>query len=237
MMTLLRERLRSIPEWLLPGTCLLCVARIPSGDDFCGECEASLPFVDTGCPQCAALVTLDGPDAYRCGQCQQRPPVFSRTVALFRYATPIDRLIHDLKYRGRLETARILGRRFAAFLEARASGKIDLIVPVPLHRTRLRERGFNQSLELARPVAEQLRLPLEYERVQRTRPTAPQTELPQKARWRNVRGAFLVAGGVAGQRIAVIDDVMTTGYTANALAECLRKAGAKDVQVWVLARA
>lgn len=231
------KKLKSIQEWLFPGICLLCDARIPSDKDFCSECEASLPRLTASCLQCAAPIALSDAAIHRCGQCQKRPPVFSRTRALFRYEPPIDQLMQGLKYHGKLDIARLLGIRLARFLAVQEGLDSELIVPVPLHPTRLRSRGYNQSLELARPVAKHLGISLDARCVQRVRSTPPQTHLPPKERQRNVRGAFAATNSVKGRRVAVIDDVMTTGHTVNALARCLRQAGAKNIEVWVVARA
>jgi ComF family protein len=229
-------RLKSIQQWLFPGICLLCSERIAASNEFCDACEASLPRLYNGCEQCAVPLEEAGATQHRCGACQQHPPVFRRALAPFVYAAPIDRLIQDLKYQQRLETARLLGVRLADYVTSR-DPEIDVIVPVPLHAKRLRERGYNQSLEIARPVAEQLGLRLDYQSAQRTRATPPQTSLPPKARQRNVRNAFKVTGSFKGARVAVLDDVMTTGHTVNAFATCLKKTGAKSIEVWVVARA
>lgn len=220
----------------MPGTCVLCDARIPRTQTFCTGCETALPRLAWPCPQCAAPIEGTTTNALRCGACQKRPPAFSKVFALYGYAPPIDGLIRALKYHRRLELARILGEQLAQGL-ANALRGIDLVVPVPLHRARLHERGYNQSLELARPIAKHLRLPLDFDCLQRTRATAPQAGLTPAERRHNVRGAFVATPTVNKLKIAVVDDVMTTGHTANAVAQCLRKAGAKEVHVWVVARA
>lgn len=229
-------RLKSIQQWLFPGICLLCSERVATSKEFCDACENSLPRLYNGCEQCAVPLAEAGAIQHRCGACQKRPPAFRRALAPFVYAAPIDRLIQDLKYQQRLQTARLLGARLADYVTSR-DPEIDVIVPVPLHAKRLRERGYNQSLEIARPVAEQLGVRLDYQSVQRTRATPPQASLPPKARQRNVRNAFKVTGSFKGARVAVLDDVMTTGHTVNAFATCLKKTGAKSVEVWVVARA
>ncbi len=234
--TMIPDRLKSIQHWLFPGICLLCSGRVATNNEFCDACEASLPRLYNGCEQCAVPLAEASAAQHRCGACQQHPPAFHRALAPFVYAAPIDRLIQDLKYRQRLETARLLGARLADYVASR-DPEIDVIVPVPLHAKRLRERGYNQSLEIARPVAEQLGLRLDYQSGQRTRATPPQTSLPPKARQRNVRNAFKVTGSFKGARVAVLDDVMTTGHTVNAFATCLKKAGAKSIELWVVARA
>ena len=235
--SMLYEGLKSIQEWLLPGTCMLCSARVAAPQAFCADCESALPRLTDACPQCAVPMAHSDASGQHCGACQKRPPAFFRTHALYRYARPIDGFVQALKYRRRLELARVFGERLAEALAPRVTGSVDLIVPVPLHPARLRERGYNQSLELARPIAARLSLPLDYRCLWRSRPTAPQASLALSQRRRNVRGAFAAAPTVAKLRVAVVDDVMTTGHTVNEAARCLRAAGAKSVQVWVLARA
>ncbi len=230
------NRLRNIQDWLFPGNCLLCRARLPAGEDLCPSCAASLPRSDAACPRCAAPLAAEV--AGNCGACQQRPPAFDAAEAAFRYAAPVDRLIQDLKYHRRLALARVLGHRLAGHLVARAVALPDMIVPVPLHPARLRERGYNQSLELARVVARQLNVPLAaHGAVERVRATASQTRLAPEARARNVRNAFRVPGDFSDMRVALVDDVMTSGHTATALAKSLKRAGAGGVSVWVVARA
>jgi ComF family protein len=172
-----------------------------------------------------------------CGACQKHPPAYATTRAAFRYAAPLDKLVQGLKYHGRLDLSRVLGGYLAEHLRSLNEPLPDMIVPVPLHRSRLRRRGYNQSLEIARFVSKCLKLPLNWRDARRIRPTAPQTELPRDARRKNVRGAFETSGAFSGQRIAIIDDVMTSGHTVNALAESLLKSGALEVRVWVVARA
>ncbi len=220
----------------MPGTCVLCDVRIPRAQTFCSGCETTLPRLARPCPHCAAPIESATRNALRCGACQKQPPAFSRAFALYCYAPPIDGLIRALKYHRRLELARVLGEQLAQGLASAARG-IDLVVPVPLHRARLHERGYNQSLELARPIAKQLGLPLDFSCLQRTRATASQAGLSPSERRRNVRGAFAATPAVNKLKVAVVDDVMTTGHTAHAVAQCLRKAGAKEVHVWVVARA
>ena len=172
-----------------------------------------------------------------CGECQKHPPAYDFTRAAFRYATPVDRLIQNLKYHGRLELSRVFGGYLVQHLMILDDPLPDVIVPVPLHASRLRERGYNQSLEIARFVAKRLRVPIERGQARRIRPTAPQAELTRDERKKNVHGAFTSSTAFAGQRVAIVDDVMTSGHTVNALAESLLQSGARDVRVWVVARA
>lgn len=230
----------SIWKWqpgFWPASCLLCAARAPANKNLCPECERSLPRVEAACPRCAAHGAVMGAEGAPCGECQKDPPAFVSTRAAFRYAAPVDRLIQNLKYHGRLELSRLLGEHLAACLRALNDPLPDAIVPVPLHASRLRERGYNQSLEIARFVARALELPLNWKDAQRIRATTPQTELPRDRRRGNVRGAFTAGPAFAGQRVAIVDDVMTSGHTADALADSLLRSGAVEVRVWVVARA
>ena len=216
---------------------MLCCTRVPAGGDLCRACEQALPRVSWGCLRCAAPGTARGAAESACGECQTHPPAYDETRAAFIYASPVDRLIQDLKYHGRLELSRVLGGYLAAYLQRLNDPPPDVIVPVPLHPARLRERGYNQSLEIARFVSRRLRIPLDWQAAKRIRQTAPQTELPRDQRRRNVRGAFATDEVFSGSRIAIVDDVMTSGHTVNALAESLRRSGAREVRVWVVARA
>ena len=227
---------RAWPElsrWLLPLRCLLCGARGAHGVDLCADCSAELPRNQSCCARCA--LPLPTPAAL-CGQCQRRPPPWSAAWAPFRYGWPLDRLESRFKFGGDLAAGRVLSS-----LWQRESCPVPLpqqLLSVPLHGSRLRQRGYNQALELARPLARHLRLPLCIDALQRTRPTGAQTELDAVGRRRNVRGAFALREGVTlPAHVALLDDVMTTGAT---LAECtrmLRRAGVLRVDVWALARA
>lgn len=224
-------------QWLFSGSCLLCAAPVPARQDFCPACELTLPWLADVCARCGAPVRATAANT-ECGACQKRPPTFHATQALFHYAAPVDWLIRGLKYHGCLDQARVLGKLFADRLTGTPDTDVpDLILPVPLHPARLRRRGYNQSLELARPIARRLNVPLDVLGVRRVRATPPQTDLPKKARRANVRNAFRATREYSNLHVAIVDDVMTSGHTADALARCLMKAGAKKVSVWVVARA
>lgn len=167
-----------------------------------------------------------------CGHCLRKPPRFARTVAAYAYAFPVDKLIQAYKFGASLQLARSLAERMLPHIAVRP----DCIVPMPLHPLRLRERGFNQSLLLARELGAQLDLPVLAQACLRTRNTAPQSELPWKERGKNMRKAFVAGAAVAGRHVAVVDDVMTTGASLNELAQALRHAGATEVSTWVVAR-
>jgi ComF family protein len=195
----------------------------------CDACYAGLPWLpDARCPQCA-LPTADGGI---CGACLSHPPRFDRVSAAFVYAWPLAPLIHHYKYAGNLALATLL----AQALSARLAGNADLIIPMPLAPQRLLSRGFNQALEIARVVSRATRVPIAANACRRVRDTAPQASLPWRERAQNIRGAFVCDADLQGKRVAVIDDVMTTGATLNELARNLRQGGALEVHGWMVAR-
>ena len=224
---------RNVQEFLFPTLCALCGGYGQRGRELCCGCERDLPAITVACTQCGAPLPAPG----RCGRCQLRPPAYGRTVAIYHYRPPLDTLVKRLKFKNDLHLARLLGGLMAERLTATDITMPDVIVPVPLHVRRLRERGFNQALELARPIAERLAIPLDWHHVIRTRATDPQSDLPAKLRSRNVKGAFSVAAGFTAQTVAIVDDVMTTGHTVNELALTLRRTGVTNICVWTCARA
>lgn len=215
---------------LLPQDCLLCAA--PSGRDaLCAACAHSLPRLTIErCPVCA----LPAPGANVCGACLNKSPHFEATQAVFRYEFPLDSLIQSLKYAHRLAGADFLGK---ALLELPTPRRPDLIVPVPLSAARLAQRGFNQAVAIARPLARALGVPIELGGIRRRRDTAPQTGLPWKERAKNIRAAFDCEIDLAGKGVLLVDDVMTTGATLNELAKTLKTHGAAWVENRVVARA
>jgi ComF family protein len=220
-------------DWLLPPVCRLCGADGRQGRELCRGCEADLPWIRTPCRRCGRPLPEAAGESL-CGRCLRRPPPFDQVIAPLRYQPPVDRLIHAFKFRGDLPAGRLL----ADLLQQAAADRAPrLLLPVPLHDRRLRERGFNQALELARQLGRQLRMPVASDLLVRSRATPPQHELPAKARRANIRGAFRVNGSLPAPALAVIDDVLTTGHTAGEIARVLKQAGASRVEVWVVARA
>jgi ComF family protein len=220
------------------------------GLDLCIHCERACPVVANPCPRCGEpLDATRAADASvqrhaQCASCEQDPPVFDATFSLFRYADPVDLMITQLKFHHELVYARVLGMLFA--YAHRASGRAlpDCVIPLPLHISRLRERGFCQTTEITRHAARRLqcssdhRLPVRRDLLQRVRATSAQSELSAAARERNLRAAFRVPpGAVPPPFVAVLDDVMTTGHTAEAAALALKVAGCQRVEIWCCARA
>lgn len=218
----------NITRALLPQSCQLCGADSTAGP-LCPPCLEDLPWLPRArCAVCA--VPLAGGSL--CGACLDRPPRFDQVEAVFAYRFPVDALIHAYKYGGRLALARVLGELLARHV----ARDVDAIVPMPLARGRLAERGFNQALEIARVTAAATGIALIADACRKTADTPPQAALPWKERARNVRRAFVCDADFDGGRIAVVDDVLTTGATLNELARVLRKAGAANVRGWVVAR-
>lgn len=221
---------------LLPARCLLCGGAGAAGRDLCVGCQADLPRNNTCCARCALPLAHA---AAQCGECLRREPAFSRAWAPFRYGHPLDLLEARFKFRRDLAAGRVLSELFVESARREPSlAQPQRLLCVPLHATRLRERGFNQALELAKPLASALGIPLDLHLLARTRPTAAQTGLDARARRRNLRGAFAVVehGGIP-DHVAILDDVMTTGSTLNECARVLRRAGVRRVDAWALARA
>jgi len=149
----------------------------------------------------------------------------------------VDRLIHAFKFAGQLHIATVLGELMAGRILDTNVPLPELLIPVPLHPIRLRERGFNQALELARVISNKLTIPIDYRSCERSRKTVAQSLLPAKERHQNIKGAFTVHHPFKVKSVAIIDDVMTTGHTVNELASVLKDAGVDHVQVWAVARA
>ena len=219
---------RRIGRVLFSGSCFLC--RGEAADVLCAPCDADLPRLNGSlCPRCA----LASPQSAVCGRCLTQKPSYDATLAVLSYEFPADVLVQALKFRGELALAPFLAD---LLLKRVSANKVDCIVPVPLSGARLRERGYNQSLEIARQVARVTGTRLEAELCERARDTPAQMDLPLAERAKNVRGAFHCPRLVAGATVAVLDDVMTTGATLDEIAATLKRAGAARVENWVIAR-
>lgn len=210
--------------------CVLCGSMTGFGQ-WCEACDAALPYLDAPCCPICALPT---PAGEVCGHCLKEPPLFSRTTAVFGYSFPLDSLVQAMKYGEQLALANAFGEKLALRIDN--ADLPDCIIPMPLHPAKLRERGFNQSLLLAATVARKLNIELLPNACQRVRDTPPQSALPWKERRKNVRNAFRCDRDLAGKRVALVDDVMTTGASLNALAGAVQKHGASEIWAWAVAR-
>lgn len=223
--------MRSGIERVLPAQpCVLCGSMSREGL-WCGPCDAALPYHNAPhCPVCA----LPTPTGEVCGHCLSDPPLFSHTTAAFGYAFPLDKLIQGMKYGEQLALAHAFAGKLAQRIDTTALP--EYVIAMPLHPAKLRERGFNQSLLLAAKITHEHKLTLLPDACRRVRDTPPQSALPWKERKKNVRNAFRCDMDLTGKRIALVDDVLTTGASLNALAEAVRKSGAKEIVAWVVAR-
>ena len=226
---------------ILPPICHICHSFIPNANalHICPTCRDLLPLVVSPLCSICGIPFIGAGGDHRCGACLTHPPHFDTARAHFLYEGPIRDLIHSFKYNQRTHLGYPLALLSLEGVSAlSADHKPHLIIPVPLHRSRLRQRGFNQAVLLGRVLSRRLSLPMMMDALVRTRPTEPQIELSAAERRVNVKGAFSVArpDHVAGKRILLLDDVMTTGSTMNECAKELKKAGAKMVIAVTIAR-
>lgn len=217
--------------WLFAPRCLVCGEAGMPGRDLCTACHASLPWQGPTCPHCA----LPSPHGGQCDACRQTPPPLDKVHAAFDYAFPLDRLLPRQKFHRDFAAGRVLAQcmaeRFAAL------PRPDAILPVPLHASRLRSRGYDQSLELARLLARMLHVPLRADGLRRRKATQAQSRLDATARQHNLRNAFVTdTSSSFPPHVVLIDDVMTTGATLHAAACTLRDAGVQRVDAWICAR-
>ncbi|TRW96480.1 ComF family protein [Candidatus Methylobacter oryzae] len=225
-----------IQDYLLPPTCILCGNPGQQARDICDSCYMQLPRNNHCCYRCGEILETLITAPALCGRCLSRQPAFDETYAPFIHQGAIRHLINTLKFSANYKNARLLGMLLADHLRQSAE-QPELILPVPLHDSRYRERGFNQAIEISRTVAKELQVPLDLTGCKRCRDTPHQIQLSAKKRHKNLKNAFSVVKPLHAQHIAILDDVMTTGSTAHELAYVLKKAGANRVDVWVCARA
>jgi ComF family protein len=228
--------LNFIQNWCFPSSCSLCGLPATRYQNLCDGCHNELKYIQNSCIQCA--VPLPGTTlGTKCGHCLVKPPHFDQSISLLAYQAPATHLVQSLKFRQQLANAALLGELLSEKIETQCSVLPERIIPVPLHRKRLRQRGFNQSMEIARPIARKFNIRIDNSICQRTRPTISQSSLDARTRQENIRDAFRVKKPVSHCHIALVDDVVTTGSTVNELARVLKKAGATRVDVWSVARA
>ncbi|WP_392892051.1 ComF family protein [Pseudomonas migulae] len=219
-------------------SCLLCNEPADGTAPICMACETELPWLGDHCETCALPLPAAG---LTCGQCLKQPPRFETVIAPWTYGFPVDSLITRFKHSAKWPFGRLLAELLAQFLQHRfdeALERPDALVPVPLALKRLRQRGFNQAAMLARWLGASLDIPCEEQLLKRIHDTSAQQDLKAEARRKNLRNAFALApdAPIKGRHLALVDDVLTTGATAQALARLLMEAGAARVDVYCLAR-
>jgi len=230
-------RLNRLLSSIIGQHCILC-GQTAKGDnphsDFCPACLNDLPTIIRACQQCGAL--LESECAIRCGACATSPPYYDRVISAYAYARPIKQLIAQFKFQQQLSLAPIFAHGLLTKI-GRQPSNIEALLPVPLHPARLRQRGFNQAIELARPLAHAYKKPILVKPVTRIRDTDTQSSLPAKQRVKNMHDAFTCTRPLKYKAVAIVDDVMTTGSTVNALAKVLKEKGVEYIEVWCIARA
>lgn len=238
----MKHWINAFAHWVFPRNCCFCGEVSELSKDICSICYASLPWLENTCYRCARQLTSDQQHIY-CERCQEKPPAFDRVCALFDYQPPIIKLITRLKFSGQLSYGRILGEIFADKIKEIWYPQQPLpqaIVPVPLHVTRLRQRGYNQSIEFMRPIVERHKLQPLLQVCKRVRSTTPQSQLNRQKRQRNLNGVFKVInpGYLKNiEHIAIVDDVVTTGSTIQGLSLALKENGVARVDVFCCCRA
>ncbi len=236
-----RPFFQALLDSILPPLCHICHDHIPDADTLhiCPTCREHLPLVASPlCPVCGIPFVGAGSD-HCCGACLTHPPGFDTARAHFLYEGPIRDMIHAFKYNQKTYLRKPLALLIVEGMSEFIAGQNPhFIVPVPLHRSRLRQRGFNQAVLLGKVLSHRCSLPMLPHVLTRTRPTEPQIDLPAAVRRLNVKGAFTVTRPdcVAGNRILLLDDIMTTGSTMNECAKELKKAGADVVTAVTIAR-
>lgn len=219
-------------------TCLLCDEPADSACPICMACENDLPWLIDQCDHCALPLPMSG---LTCAQCTHQPPAFNAVVAPWLYDFPIDALVTRFKHQGKWPLGRLLAQLLGQTLQHRFDQGLprpDILVPVPLAAKRMRQRGYNQAAMLAHWLSHPLQLPVDERLIERVKDTPAQQGLDAKARKRNLRDAFILrdASRIRAKHVALIDDVLTTGSTADALTRLLISAGASTVDVYCLAR-
>lgn len=228
--------LNIIQNKLLPPRCILCENPGFDSKDLCLPCYHDLRRNVHCCYRCAEPFEIAPSTPQLCGRCISNAPAFEETHAPFLFTDRMRHLITELKFGHRYRNARLLGQLLAEELGQNVEHP-QCIIPMPLHRLRYCERGFNQSLEIARHVSRMLDVPVVLNACERKRNNPHQAGLSARQRRKNIVGAFQASSALSYQHVAILDDVMTTGSTVNALATTLKKAGVERIDVWVCARA
>lgn len=227
---LLKNALSIIMDFLFPKRCALC--HWPCSTGFCTNCQELLPWLGSRCTVCSTPL----PDYGICGRCQKIAPAFQETVIPFLCRPPVSSGIHALKYSGRLDNAPAMAKMLAWQVRKSGCDLPDILVPIPLHPARIRIRGFNQAMELARLTGNELAIPVVRNLLVRKKNTVTQTGLNEKMRQQNMANAFVATGSRLPRHIALVDDVVTSGSTVNAAARTLARSGAGRISVWAVAK-
>lgn len=226
----LTQQFRQLYRKVFPIPCLLC-GLATDDQALCESCIAELPVIQQCCIRCAIPLA----NAQICGQCLKKPPIQDISLSLYRYEQAIPRMMSALKYHRQIQLAEMCAHEFISYHTL--ASLPDVLLPIPLHPSRLRQRGYNQSLLFADTLAKLLKIPCRPELLKRIKKTATQTQLNAKQRHKNMRQAFEYSSSFVPQHVAIIDDVMTSGATTHEAARVLKRAGVETIEVWTIARA
>ncbi|HJL55886.1 MAG: ComF family protein [Arenicellales bacterium] len=219
-------------EWVAPPCCLLCRLEVEYRHGLCQGCWAKLPVNEIHCERCALPMAHES----LCGHCQRCPPVFDSVIAPLCYQDPIDQMLCALKYHQQLSFARTAAGLITDTVRESGEPMPDLLIGVPMTHRAVRKRGLNQAVFLARLIGRQLGIPVKSTLIKKLRETDRQSTLNASKRQRNLKGAFHCKGSLEDKHIALVDDILTTGATANEISKVLKVAGANRVDIWVCAR-
>lgn len=233
LQTLIHQELRTRP-------CLFCEATTSDPAMLCPDCIADLPWNSHRCKCCALPLPHQSELELLCGECLQTPAPFARILCPLRYEFPIDRALHRFKYQGKRYWQRSFVTLMEAFVQFHYADTTrtlpQVLVPVPMHKDKVKERGFNQAALLAQGLARKLKIPMDQDWLYKIRNTEHQAALNKEDRLKNLRGAFTVVGQRTYRHIALIDDVVTTRATVETLARLLLAQGVETIEIWCLAR-
>jgi len=214
--------------------CILCGDTCQASTCLCNACKDDLPYITDACHLCGLPVEKS---VSVCGSCITTPPPANKCISVLHYDPPVDYLIKHMKYHNQLAIADLMGELIAVKIKNMAQTLPDVIIPVPLHVNRLRQRGYNQAIEISRLVSRRLNIPLNIAICTRVKHTPPQFDIPANERKNNIKNAFEVSSAIKAKHVALIDDVMTTGSTVWEITKTLKMAGVEQVDVWTCARA
>jgi ComF family protein len=236
----LKPFLSTLERGLFLTQCVLCQSKVTVGKNLCLLCAEALPWNHIACKQCAAPLELSHGEGAVCGECLQGPPLFfDQTYAAFIYQAPVVQMIGQLKFNQNLLFGAVLGQLLLRFLQTKypeGSHWPEAIIPVPLHAKRFSERGYNQAVELTHPLEKALNIPMNLNLCRRIKPTLAQTIATARERRINLKNAFIVENTHNLKHVAIVDDVLTTGSTATALAKVLKKSGVERIDLWMVAK-
>lgn len=226
--------MRQLLQYFCSTRCFLCDLECNGHQLICDDCYRTLPICHNACKQCGIQLTQN---SNRCTQCITSPPSFHRTFSLFNYQPPISQWITQLKFQENLIIAKLFAQYWINYFKNQRSELPELILPVPLHYRRLKERGFNQAVEIAKPIGKHFQIPVAKNMCVKIKNTEAQSNLSAEKRRKNLKNAFALSYSIDAKRVAILDDVMTTGNTVSEISALLQKTGVEHIDIWCCARA